>query len=171
MKKTLFLFILSLTISFSAFAQINKKVDMPEALGMYAFKLLQNFENTSDKEFIYSLLTLEELKAYTTKHVDAEESYTKREINRLTTEEYHAKITKEYTELQENAKTFKIKWSAIEFVDFTYEEKAEDGFTGIQGKLFFKHNNVTYRTKVDAFLMEDKYAPLIVRSLIEKNIN
>lgn len=168
MQKLTFFFIILLTTTFSVHAQIDKRADTTEDLGMYAFKILKKFENTSDKVFINDLLTIQELKSYVKKASDTVQSGIKEEIEEISIEKYHKKVTKEYTSLKEKAKNYTIVWNAIEYVDFTYKEEKEGIFTGISGKLIFKHNGINYSVKVEAFLINDKYIPFIIRQLSKK---
>ncbi|MEM6719075.1 MAG: hypothetical protein AAF611_07170 [Bacteroidota bacterium] len=167
MKKIIFLFTALLT-TFSVYCQIDKRADTPEAVGTYTLSVLKSLDHTPAKAFIHKLLTIEELKAYVEKNVSTTESNIKEQINRLTVTQYNERVTDEYKSLKEKATDYNIKWNAIEFVDFEYEKEEQEGFEGVNGKLIFKHNETKYRVKVEAFLIDDKYIPFIIRQLIQR---
>jgi hypothetical protein len=167
MKNTAFLFISFLLLTFTTTAQNAKQLDTPEDIGQYGFSILQKLDNISEKEFINSFITFDEIKAFVTELPDSTASKMKGQLKEMSLEMYEERVTTELKKLKETAKQATIDWTKATFLEYTFNKKSEDGVTGIRGKVIFSYKDQKYEARVSAFLIDGKYVPLIVRRLTQ----
>ena len=73
-------------------------------------------------------MTVEEIKAFGERNAETLDPKAKKDIDRLEKDRYEEKMARDYNRLKEKAKNYKIAWNAIEYGDYEFEEKDEDGF-------------------------------------------
>jgi len=170
MKKISFLFIAFLTISFSGFSQNSEPIKNADGVGKYTLNLLKNFENTSEEEFVNSLMTTEDIIKFAEKVADtAVGNNLKKEITKMGATKYYNRVAEVYHDLKEKGKEYGIVWKDIAYVDFTYELRDKKGIKGIEGALVFSCKGTKYKVKTDALYDGDAYLPIIVRKLYKKD--
>lgn len=168
MKKTAIFLIFFFAATFAVFSQNSKKLETPEAVGKYAFDIIKKLDNITDAEFINSLITFEEIKVHLNTLPDSTAKKPKEQIKEMVTADYEKRVTDELVKLKDKTKEANIDLSKIEFVDFTYKERSEDGFTGIRGDLVFRYKKINYEVMASAFLIDGKYIPLIIRRMSQR---
>ena len=167
MKKLQFIFCTIIATTFFISCQNPKHISKAEDVGKYVFDFLKNFENTSKEDYLNSLLTLKEFKEFAQKSGSSMQDVVKQSIERLNKKTYDAGLLRQYTLLKEKAKQYNIVWSAIEYKDFSYQERTDDGMTGIRGDLIFKHNDTEYKVLTSALFAENAYIPVVINRLTE----
>ncbi|WP_298514796.1 hypothetical protein [uncultured Kordia sp.] len=169
MKKLQFIVLAIIATTFFISCQDSKHISNADDLGKYAFDILKKFENSSKEDYVNSLLTLEEFKSFAKKNGDSMQQVVKESIEKLDKKTYESGLLRQYTLLKDKAKELNISWNAIEYGDFTYEERTDDGMTGIRGQLTFTHNGTQYEVSTSALLTDNVYVPVIINQLNEKN--
>ena len=167
MKKSPLLLIAFFIAVFSGYSQNSKGVATTDEVGKFAFNILKNLDNTSEEEFINSLFTIEELKEFLNRHKDSFNTI-KEQISGMEDGAYHKRVAGAFNDMRDRAKQFNIVLKDIEYSDFTFEKKTDDGLTGVQGKLLFKYKEKEYQIQVAALLLDNQYNTLIIRKLREK---
>lgn len=168
MKKLSLLLIVLLITSFSGYSQNSKAVATTDEVGKYTFNVLKNLDNTSEKEFVNSLFTIDELKEFVNKHTDSLQDI-KQQINSMEDGEYYKRVSEVYNEMKGSAKQFNIVLKDITYSDFTFEERTDEGLKGIRGKVTFKYKETEYQVRVAALEVDNKYIPVIIRKIRPKN--
>ncbi|WP_430413239.1 hypothetical protein [Kordia sp.] len=168
MKKVQYIFTLLICITTLMIScQKNKEIPTSDDIGTHAFYLLNNFENTSEKEYINSMYTYEELKSYVQKNADSLENDFKENIAVLTKENFNSRIKKDYKNLKETATSFNIDWNDIEAINFQYWPRAKYGIESLKGDLFFTHDTKNYKVTVTSLKVGNSYFITKIEALKE----
>ena len=167
MKKLAIALVTFFTVTITTYAQNYTQIETPEGIGKYAFSILKKVDHISDKEFINSFITIEEIKAYVNKMPDSTSSRIKEQMDEMSLASYEKKVLDELEELRISAKQKAIDLTTIEYIDFSFKKRVRDGITGIRGKLVFQYKEKKFTIKVASFLIDNKYVPLIIRRLDE----
>ncbi|WP_420573112.1 hypothetical protein [Kordia sp.] len=133
MHTKLFSILIVLSIAFSSFTT----GETPERFGKDFFKLLKASPSTSETQIKQKFISLKDLK-----------TFPKNEISEFSPEEFDEFVAYNISELQENAKGYKIAWNEIQYLKT--ESKAESDY-GIDLKvvyLYFKHNAHTFKLQL-----------------------
>lgn len=131
--------------------QKTTKIVSADEIGTYAFNLLQGIDNATEQEYIQSLYTYEELRAYAKKNADSLVGEFKESIAVLTKANYNSRSKRDYKNLKDLAASFNINWATIEPVTFKYWPRAKNGIKSIKGDLYFTHNQQNFKIIVTAF--------------------
>jgi hypothetical protein len=168
MKKLYYIFALLITSTLFIACQNSKGVAKAEDMGTYVFDVLKKMDNTSKDAYIQTIFTFEEVKEFGENNADLISERGRKEIANLDADKYNDRMERDYNRIKEEAEKFSIVWNAIEYSDYTYEDKEEDNVKGTKGQVLFKHNDVTYSVNVSALIVADSYR-LIRLSRLAKN--
>ena len=135
----------------------SKGVSKPDDIGKYAFAMLKDFDNITKDNYINSIFTIDEIKAFGKRNAETLESKALKEIKRLEKGNYNRRMGNDYNRLKERAKKEEISWNAIAYDDYEFEERDEDGIKAYRGKLTFKHKDKTYNVSTISVLIEETY--------------
>ncbi|MFK7747023.1 MAG: hypothetical protein AB8B65_01400 [Kordia sp.] len=148
MKKLQIVLIALLTSSLFISCQKSKGVTNADDMGRYAFDILKNLDNVTKYKYVETLFTVDEIKAFGKRNAETLDPKAKKDIDKIEKAEYNERMEKDYFRLKERAKKNNITWNAIEYGDYKFKERDEDGIKGARGKLTFKHGDKTYFVKV-----------------------
>ena len=165
MKKLQFVLILLITATLFISCQKTKGVAKPGDMGKYVFDLLKNLDETTKDEYIATLFTVEEIKVFGEQNAETLESKTKEDIEGLNKEKYDEKIGIDYNSLKERGKRHGISWNAIEYGDYDFKERDEDGLKGARGTLTFKHGDKSYSVRITSVSIDGMYRLVRIASL------
>ncbi|MFK7747024.1 MAG: hypothetical protein AB8B65_01405 [Kordia sp.] len=157
MKKLQIVLIALLTSSLFISCQKTKGVSNADDMGRYAFDILKNLDNLSSDEFINTLCTAEEIKAFGKRNAETLDPKAKKGIDDIKKESHEERVGRDYDRLKKGAEKNKISWSAIEYDSYDFEERDQDGIKFVQGKLSIKHKDETYIVGINYALMEGTY--------------
>ena len=170
MKNISFLLVVFFISTFSSYSQDAKSVPSADEVGKYTFNVLKNFENTSEEEFVNSLMTIEEIKKFAEKVTDTTAANRlKKEASEMDPASYYKRVAEVYHDLKEKGKQYNIVWKDIKYSDFTYELREKRGIKGIEGVLVFTYKEAEYKVKTDALQDGSSYIPIIIRKLFKKD--
>ncbi|MEM6719074.1 MAG: hypothetical protein AAF611_07165 [Bacteroidota bacterium] len=168
MKKLSFVLVAFIAISLCISCQKTKKLSNSEDVGPYVLELLRNFDTTTPEDFKNSLFTLEEIKAFGEKYKDSIPAEAIQSIELLKKEAYDKRINSAYEDIKNGGENYNIDWNAIDFYRFNSDKQTNGGLTGIRGELQFTFNDTIYTVRTTALLIEEKYIPVIVNRLRQK---
>jgi hypothetical protein len=134
-------------------------------MGRYTITLLKKLDTISEKEFMNSFMTYEEIVAYINSLPDSTTVKIKEQLKEMPKEKYEERVLTELKKFKETITQNDIDLTKISYVTYDYKERTEDGVTGIRGTVIFRHGILKYEVKASAFLIDGKYVPLIVRRL------
>ncbi|WP_046745416.1 hypothetical protein [Kordia zhangzhouensis] len=164
MKKLFFFYVLVI-VTFTTYSQNLTLSEKAEDVGKNAMPILKQLDHISDKEFIHSFITIEKLKEFVSKKLDSTNNEVTQQVQQMDIEKYRKKVVDELDELKEKGKEYGIIWNAIEYVDFSYNDQTSGPIKGLTGKLLFKHKEIVYRSKLEAIVIDEKYALIILRNI------
>ena len=156
MKKLFVPLTFALTVILSSCNLNVHTVEKPEELGKHVFALLEDIGDINFDVYKSHFLTTEEYHALADmKGVDKDVA---KNLRKLTEEFRNADIKKHYDKLMKKSSKEKVRWSLVEYTDFTYELEDISGLQMCYGKLFFSHKNKRFKIKVTAIKTKDGYA-------------
>ncbi len=168
MKKLYYIFALLITSTLFIACQNSKGVAKAEDMGKYVFDVLKKMDNTSKDDYIQTIFTIEEVKEFGKNNADIINERGRKQIADLTAEKYNERMEIDYNSIKKAAENYGIVWNAIEYSDYTYEDKEEDNVKGTKGEVLFKHNDVTYSVNVSALIVADSYRLIRLSRLVKK---
>lgn len=157
MKKLQLVLIVLMTSTFFIACQNSKGVSKPDDLGKYTFDILKGFDSATKDSYIKSIFTVEEIKAFGERNAETLTPEAKEDIDGLQKDEYDSRMGNDYNRIKEKASEIGISWDAIEYFDYKFTEKDQDGLKGTRGTLLFKYDGKTYTVKVTGVLIEGIY--------------
>ncbi|MCU4166684.1 hypothetical protein [Carboxylicivirga caseinilyticus] len=134
-----------------------KKMNEPEDVGMYAFKLLNSLSQTTKSDYVNSFLTIEELRELGKNEEVITDPEARNHITSIKKKEWVEDIENDYNKLKQDGGKNGIKWTNIEYLDFVYELNIEGGGTVCEGELFFKYKDYSYSVDLTAVFDGNEY--------------
>ena len=168
MKKTYYIFTLLITSILFIACQNTRGVENAEDMGKYAFDILKKIDNTSKEAYLKTIFTIEEVKEFGKTHAEEIGERAQKEIASLTVEDYNGRMERDYKKIKNITANDSIVWKNIEYSDYTYETKLEDGMKGTRGELFFKYNDTDYSIRVSALNVDEVYTLVRLSRLSKK---
>ena len=165
MKKIFVPLAFALTVILSSCNLNVHTVEKPEELGKHVFALLEDIGDINFDVYKSHFLTTEEYHALA--EMKGVDKTVAKNLRAITEDLRNANIQKSYDKLMAKSSKEKIRWSLVEYTDFTYELEDISGLTMCYGKLFFTHKNKRFRIKVTAIKTKDGFALEELSSLKE----
>ncbi|WP_298514795.1 hypothetical protein [uncultured Kordia sp.] len=165
MKKLQFILTVLVTSILFVSCSKHKGTANAEDLGKYVFGILKDFDNITKDDYINSLLTVEEVKAFGKRNAETLSTRTKEQIDRLEEGRYNLRMGKDYNRTKERAQKADISWSAIKYDNYEFKEDDEDGIKTSRGKLTFKHDGKTYRVSIISAFLEGTHTLIRIYKL------
>ena len=145
MKKIYALFLLPGL--FLASCGSGTSVSDPEDIGPQVMEILEDLDDMSKEEFKEYFMSLEDIR-----ELGEDEDLIKDEdgrnfLTKIEKDEYTEDLERGFTRVIENGSEQGIKWSEIEFDDFSYKIETRNGIKGCDGELTFKHGGDSYQVR------------------------
>lgn len=83
-------------------------------------------------------------------------------------EEWINRIMDDYNQIKNNGASSGIIWQDILYLDFVYEMKDKEGLKAVEGRLYFKYNDKTYKVDISAIWDGKEYRIIEIEDLYEK---
>jgi len=157
MKKIQIVLITLITTTLFISCQNSKGVSKPDDIGKHALTILKKLDNMTKEEYMSSLFTVEEIKAFGERNAETLTPKAKEGIDKIEKERHEERVKKDYDRLKESAKKNNISWSAIEYDNYEFEERDQDGIKFVRGNLSFKHNDEIYGIGMTSVLVDGTY--------------
>ena len=141
------IFFITIMFAFTACSTYNIKE--PEQIGKQVFRILKNISNSSKESYIENFLSIEEIRELGKNKQVVKSEKTRNEMTSMLKKEWIDRIENDYNRIKRNGGKYGINWNNIEYLDFIYELKDEDGLKVCEGELYFKFNDKSF--KIDAY--------------------
>ncbi len=159
------LFIVGITLSSCG---SSTSVSQPEEVGEQVMDLLKDMDDMSLEDFKEYFISLEEIRDMSKDPDLVKDEEGRNRLSKLTKEEYNEGLSRSFSQLVEKGSELKIKWSEIEFEDFTYEVDTQGGLKSCNGKLLFKYDGNSYQVRTYSVFDGSGYSLANVRSVRKK---
>ena len=165
MKKLQLIAFVLITSALFISCKDSKSVSKPDDLGKYVFDILKDFDNVTKDGYINTILTVEEIKAFGERNAETLDPKAKKSIDRLEKDEYDDRMGRDFNRIKEKAQKAGVAWDAIEYANYEFEERDENGMTSYRGVLTFKHADEAYSVRVIGVLLEGSYKLVRISSM------
>jgi len=158
MKQKLLCFIICIiAISHLGFAS---KITNPENIGKQVFKILKDFEKNKQVGFSQNFITIKEIWELANNKDVIKSEMSRKQMASMEYKFWNDRIDSRYERIKENGKKYNIRWDEIEYSDFLYCIKFEDGIRGCKGDLSFKHKDNFFEINV-SYVFDGKEFKLV----------
>ncbi|MGH1385226.1 hypothetical protein [Kordia sp.] len=168
MKKLQFVLIILATSLLFTSCDKTKGVAKPDDMGKYVFDFLKGIDDVTKDGYINYLMTVEEIKAFGKRNAETLTPKAKDDIDDLEKDKYEGKMSRDYNRLKERGKKYKIDWNTIEYGDYEFEERDEDGLKGARGTLSFAYEDKDYAVRITSVSIDGTYKLVRIANLREK---
>ncbi|HMN07089.1 MAG TPA: hypothetical protein PKD45_15345 [Flavobacteriales bacterium] len=130
-------------IAFIAFTQSCKQIGPmdPEEVGRQAFQIAIGLDTITIEEYRAHLITIPEIRIIgENMHMKIDDDIRKR-LTSMTVPDWFKNTEKDYNSIINYQDRWNIKWSTIQYVDFSYKQSKFDDFKLLTGDLYFNIYN------------------------------
>lgn len=135
----------------------SKRLTEPEHVGNKVFGVLESISIKSKKEYLKNFLSIEKLRELAKNEKIVTEEKARNRLTSITKTEWEDRIFDDYNNFKENGIAYEINWKNIEYLDFIYETKDFDGIKTLEGYIYFKHLDNSFRISIIAFWIGAEY--------------
>ena len=147
MKKVTVRFLAILFLGFITSCDSSKTPNDPNLIGDEVFNVIRDFNSKSLDSYLSEMISLEELRDLANDPNLITEEKGRNELNSITIEELNELGEKDYNKIKSKGIKYKIDWSKITYLYFTYEIEYDDGAKICEGKTYFSNNGQVYYAK------------------------
>jgi len=163
--------LLAAVIVFAFCACSTNNVREPEQIGKQVFEILKNISSSSKDDYISNFLSIEEIRELGKNEDVVKDADTRNEMTSMLKEKWISKIEKDYNRIKEKGGKSGIIWNEIQYLDFVYELKDEDGIKGCEGELYFKFSDKSFKIEIASIFNGTEYRLFEIEDLGQYNVN
>lgn len=141
----------------------------PEQIGKQVFGILKDISTKNKADYVSNFLSIEEIRELGKNEEVVTEEKTRNEMTSMLKEDWVGRIEGYYNDIKEKGGQYGINWQDIEYLDFVYEIKTDNGIKGCKGSLYFKYKDKPYKIKVTSIFNGKEYKLVKIRSLYKQD--
>ncbi len=138
------------------FGCTDNSIKNPEQIGKQVFKILKNFDMGKEC-FIENFISIEEIHQLATNTEVVKQEGTRKDMAAMVKKNWIGRLANKYERIEKNGKKHKIDWQTIEYSDFIYKIKNDEGIRGCKGELYFKSQGQSYEIQVSSIYNGKEY--------------
>lgn len=147
----------------------SNSVKDPEQIGRQVFNFLSKLNKETKADYVNHFISIEEIRELGKNEDIISNVDLRNELTSIRKNDWIKALENNYNELKTSGAEKGIRWENIEYLDFVYEVKIENTIKSVDGDLYFKEDEVTYKLKVFSIFDGKEYKLMTLKKVKKVN--